>query len=129
MKFCQFQFVFALDYFVGRFGCDNYKVGQVLCEEPFVCMFKMALEPLDDSVPYDIIVTFVVENNGEYRYITGDYMNFDEQLNKAFVELGVKDTCGGHDDVCFADSPSYYLDAWPLRTMTWLEVQGRRYKW
>ena len=128
MKFCQFQFVFALDYFVGRFGYDDYKVGQVLCEEPFVCMFKLDLDSSGNSVPGEIIVTFVVENNGEYRYITGDWLNFDELLNKAFVELGVKDTCGGHDNICFADSASYYLDAWPLRTMTWAEVQERRYQ-
>jgi len=129
VKFCQFQFIFSLDYFVGRFGYDDYKVGQVLCEEPFVCMFKLALEPPDDSVPYDIIVTFVVEHNKEYRYITADWYSFDTSLEKAFVELGVKDKCEGHDDICYADSPSYYLDAWPLRTMTWLEVQGRRHQW
>jgi hypothetical protein len=129
VKFCQFQFVFALDYFVGRFGYDDYKVGQVLCEEPFVCMFKLDLESFGKSVPGEIIVTFVVEHNGEYRYITEDWLNFDELLNKAFVELGVKDTCEGHDSICFADSASYCLDAWPLRTMTWAEVQGRRHKW
>ena len=128
MKFCQFQFVFALDYFVGRFGYDDYKVGQVLCEEPFVCMFKLDLDSSGNSVPGEIIVTFVVENNGEYRYITGDWLNFDEPLNKAFVELGVNDFCEGHDAICYADSPSYYLDAWPLRTMTWAEVQERRYQ-
>ena len=128
MKFCQFQFVFALDYFVGRFGYDDYKVGQVLCEEPFVCMFKMELNSSDDDVFGGYLVSFVVEYKKKWQYVTGDWESFEEPLNKAFVELGVKDTCGGHDNICFADSASYYLDAWPLRTMTWAEVQERRYQ-
>jgi hypothetical protein len=128
MKFCQFQFVFALDYLIGRYEYSDYQVGQVLCEEPFVCVFKLDLESSGESVPGEFIITFVVEHNGEHRYITGDWLNFDEPLNKAFVELGVNDFCEGHDAICYADSPSYYLDAWPLRTMTWAEVQERRYQ-
>jgi len=123
VKFCQFQFVFALDYFLGRYEYSDYQVGQVLCEEPFVCVFKMELNSSDDDVFGGYLVSFVVEYKKKWQYVTGDWESFEEPLNKAFVELGVNDFCEGHDAICYADSPSYYLDAWPLRTMTWQELQ------
>lgn len=119
MKFCQFQFVYALNYLIGRYEYSDYQVGQVLCEEPFVCMFKLQLNSSDDDVFGGYLVSFVVEYKKKWQYVTEDWENFEEPLNKAFVELGVNDFCEGHDD----DSVSNYLDAWPLRTMTWQELQ------
>lgn len=137
MKFCQHQFIFALNYFIGRIDDCDYNVGQVLCEEPFICMFKFELGEYHDdaaaegemcNVPGDMMVTIFVEHLGSCRYVTNDWTYIDEDLQKVFSELGLPDNCGGHnDEICFADSPEYYLDAWPLRLTTWTEVQRRKY--
>jgi len=126
MKFCMHQLLFALTYQVGHLQNDDYQTGEVLCEEPFICMFK--LDSLDHD---DKIVTLVIENNGKYRFATNVWTYIEESVQEAFNLLCVADDHDKHidaDGFCFAESTSYYLQNWPIRTMTWAEVINRMYE-
>jgi hypothetical protein len=121
------QFLFALTYQIGHLENDDYQIGEVLCEEPFICMFKLHL----DNDTNDTIVTLVVENNGVYRYATNDWTYIEESVQEAFTLLSVEDDHDKHvdpDGFCFADSITYYLEKWPLRTMTWDDVIKRKHE-